>query len=90
MKLRIRNYKRLINCIVITVFAFGVFYFSSATNTYSNSLPKKIIVSRGDTLWSIANKNYPNDYLPKKTFEIAEINKLDDGAIYPGQILILP
>lgn len=90
MKIRVRDFKRLSNSLVIMLFALFFFYFTSATDTYSSPLPKEVIVSQGDTLWDIAERHYPNDYLPKKTYEIEEINHIEDGTIYPGQKLILP
>lgn len=90
MKIKVNNFKRLINAVLITTFALCIFYFSSVTVTYSNPLPKHVIVKSGDTLWKIVNTYYPDDNLLKKTYEIAEYNKINDGSIYPGQNIILP
>ena len=90
MKIYIRNKIRFISFLTITLITLVVFCSPFNAKSYSNTSPKEVMVQKGETLWKIVNKHYPDDNLPKKTYEIAEINNIEDGAIYPGQTLILP
>lgn len=50
--------------------------------------PKEYVVQKGDTLWTIAEKNYGSGY---NWVDIASVNKLDNpGEITEGQNLTLP
>jgi len=51
----------------------------------------EITVHEGDTLWNIAKPYYDgkSDYR-KFIYEIRELNNLEQGVIYPGQIIIIP
>ena len=50
-----------------------------------------IIVKSGESVWSIASKNNPNEKdLRKLVYEIIEENNLKNSTIYAGQELIIP
>ena len=57
--------------------------FSAASIQYDS-----IVVSEGDTLWSIANNIGGN--INKNIYEIKEINNLENSIIYVGQELKIP
>ncbi len=57
--------------------------FSAASIQYDS-----IVVSEGDTLWSIANNIGGN--VNKNIYEIKEINNLENSIIYVGQELKIP
>lgn len=50
-----------------------------------------VFVNAGDTLWSIAKNNMPeNSDIREYISELKSLNELDDSAIRAGQKLILP
>jgi nucleoid-associated protein YgaU len=56
----------------------------------ADAAPTRYVVRPGDTVWSIAQASWP-DQDPRAVVDaIAEANALDDGAIVPGQSLIVP
>ena len=90
MKVCIKDKKRFTTVLMVIFATIALFCYPFTAKSYSNTLPKKVVVQRGETLWNIVNENYPDENLPKKTYEVAEINKIEDGTIYPGQTIILP
>lgn len=90
MKICIKNKKRFITALIGTLITIVIFCFPITAKSCSNSLPQKVVVLKGETLWKIVNQKYPNENLSKKTYEIAEINNIVNGTIYPGQVLLLP
>lgn len=49
----------------------------------------KITILSGDTLWTLAEKLYPDN--PREgVFTLKQLNELRDDVIYPGQILLVP
>jgi len=57
-------------------------------DTHSSDLTKRWIVTQGDSLWSIAFKEYGN---PADWRLIAQANEIDNPRIiYPGQELMIP
>ncbi|MBK5252979.1 MAG: LysM peptidoglycan-binding domain-containing protein [Peptostreptococcaceae bacterium] len=71
----------------LTIHMFGLDNASGTTKTYY----KQIEVTYGDTLWDIADRTMPADMDPRQAvYEISNLNDIDDGQIYPGQILIVP
>ena len=50
-----------------------------------------VIVKSGDSVWSIASKNNPNEKdLRKLVYEIIEENNLKNSTIYAGQEIVIP
>jgi len=49
------------------------------------------VVDAGDTLWNIARSNMsaPAD-IRSVVVEIQDLNGIDGGAIYPGQVILVP
>jgi LysM repeat protein len=65
----------------------NVFAGSSALVTES----KRVVVERGDTLWSIALENKPSDMKTVVYIEgIMKTSGLEDGNIRAGDVLTLP
>lgn len=88
--MRIKNMKRFIISMTI-ILAIIMFIFNAFTNTvFSHEEPKyeKVIVSTGDTLWSIAKSLDGN--INENIYNIKEINNLDQSNIYVGQELLIP
>ncbi len=54
-------------------------------------LPNEYIVEAGDSLWSIASESAgPESDIRRLVAEIGRISKVEDGNIYPGQVLLVP
>lgn len=51
----------------------------------------KVTVSRGDTIWSIANEfKTAGVDIRELVFYIKQINQLTTAQIYPGQVILIP
>lgn len=93
---KIVNRKRFNIFIIFTtiIITFTISLFINNNKAYSftyNEPFKKIVISEGDTLWSIALENMPDDYdVRKMVYEIREFNNLDNATIYPGDIIKVP
>lgn len=88
--LRIKNKFRFTLSMCI-IFVFIISIFNAITSkTFSYQIPQYeyIIVSQGDTLWSLASSLDGN--IHKNIYEIQKINQLDDCSIYIGQTLKIP
>lgn len=71
----------------LIIHMIGLDAVSGGSKTYY----KQIEVTYGDTLWNIAERNMPSDMDTRQAvYELAELNDIDDGVIYPGQILLVP
>ncbi|MDD2568481.1 MAG: LysM peptidoglycan-binding domain-containing protein [Clostridia bacterium] len=52
---------------------------------------EKVIVSHGDTLWSLIKEyNNPINNMAKAVYEVQEINNLNNASIYVGQVIYIP
>ncbi|NLY81517.1 MAG: LysM peptidoglycan-binding domain-containing protein [Clostridiales bacterium] len=72
---------------LLTINMLGLNNASGSSKNYY----KQIEVTCGDTLWDIADRNMPDDMDPRQAvYEISNLNDIDDGQIYPGQILLVP
>lgn len=73
---------------------YGAVYGDSAysyMNEEEKVCYKTIIVSEGDSLWSLA-QSYSEDRedVRKKVYEICELNGIENSVIFPGQQLMIP
>ena len=88
--MRIKNKKRFILSLTV-LFALISFLCSMVTSkVFSHTAQeyKEIVVSEGDTLWSIASKLDGN--INENIYKIRKINNLNDSYIYAEQELIIP
>ena len=88
--MRIKNLKRFIISMTI-LFTIISFLCSLLTNkVFSYTVPEyeKIVVSKGDTLWSIASEL--NGDIRENIYEIKKINNLTSDLIIAGKTLIIP
>lgn len=79
----------LVLLIFLLLFVFMAFYYS-AVKSQGQALGRLITVEKGDTLWAIALKYYPQVDPRKTVAEIKRINNMKVSKIYPGQVLRLP
>jgi nucleoid-associated protein YgaU len=52
--------------------------------------PRRTVVRRGDTLWSIATRFEPSKDPRVVVDAIARANRVDPGSLVPGQQLVIP
>lgn len=72
----------------------GVFALTTSTAEASNTLNSagviEIIVSPGDSLWSIAKAVKPNQDPRQTIYEIKAMNLIQGSRVFPGQIIQVP
>ncbi len=82
-----RKYKLLMFIIIV----FLVIFIKSATGAEREIEYREVVVEQGDTLWAIASNNLPPGYdIRKYVWLLQQENGIDGGAIYPGQIILMP
>ena len=88
--MRIKNLKRFIisMTILFTIISFLCSLLTNKVFSYTVPEDEKIVVSKGDTLWSIASEL--NGDIRENIYEIKKINNLKTSYIYEGQELQLP
>ena len=88
--MRIKNKKRFILSLTILFVLISFLCSMITTKVFSHTAAeyKEIIVSKGDTLWSIASNLKGN--INENIYEIKKINKLENSYIYVGQELSVP
>lgn len=88
--MRIVNLPRFIISMIIIVCILSFITSMLTTRVFSAASIQydSIVVSEGDTLWSIANNIGGN--VNKNIYEIKEINNLENSIIYVGQELKIP
>lgn len=79
----------LVLLIFLLLFVFMAFYYS-AVKSQGQALGHLITVEKGDTLWAIARRHYPNTDPRRPITEIQKLNSLKTSQIYAGQTLYLP
>ena len=66
----------------------GISYTAQAAE---ETVYKTITIQSGDTLWGIAGEYpEPSKDIRKRIREICELNSIEPGGIYPGQVIIVP
>ena len=96
--MKIVNVKKFVRSIVVVLLIiFGVsLIFAKGTLSHKEAEYKKIYVSEGDTLWTIAGElQSHNDYYKNKDIryiisDIRKINNLESSNIYVNQELMVP
>lgn len=77
---------------IIITFIISLFINNNKAYSFTYNEPfKKVVISKGDTIWSIALENMPDGYdVRKMVYEIREFNNLDDAIIHPGDVIKIP
>lgn len=88
--MRIKNKGRfIISMSIIFLILFIIFnMITTKVFSYEEQKLEKVIVSNGDTLWSIA-KGLDGD-INRNIFEIKRINNLEKSNLFVGQELLIP
>lgn len=88
--MRIKNIKRFMLSLTILFIIISFLCSMITTKVFSYTAPKydRIVISEGDTLWSIASNLKGN--INENIYNIKEINGLKTGYIYVGQEILVP
>ncbi len=97
MKIKVVNKKKFIRSLIV-VLGLIILALLSISKTYSKTeiSYKEDYIVKGDTLWSIAEKEvnsneyYKNKDIRKVMFEIKKVNNLQDGNLTVGQKIMIP
>lgn len=63
---------------------------AEASNTPSSASVIEVVVSPGDTLWSIAKAVRPNQDPRETIYDIKAINLISGSQVFPGQKIQVP
>ncbi|MGA1592619.1 MAG: LysM peptidoglycan-binding domain-containing protein, partial [Candidatus Nanopelagicales bacterium] len=63
---------------------------AEASNTSSSASVIEVVVSPGDTLWSIAKAVKPNQDPRETIYDIKAMNLISGSQVFPGQIIKVP
>ena len=87
--MRIRNKAKFIRSMAIVIFLLVALFNISVAK--SNTPEAEIIdytISRGETLWSIAEENKAEkEDIRQYIYDIKKLNNMTDSAVYEGQII---
>lgn len=88
------RYEAFLFIVILTILSLICIVCSLYTN-YARSAKhfetKTVVVSQGDTLWRIAQREQPNGNIQELVYYIREINDIKDpGNLRPGQEILLP
>lgn len=94
-KYRLVNKKRFVGVISLTIVFVSLIAMlianATADNPYYFIDEGHWVVSKGETLWSIAELHSNDQHDTRKVIEIIkELNNKDNSIIYPNEILIVP
>ena len=83
----------VIATIIISTLFFG--FSAKASDSQKETCYKyytSIVIQDGDSLWSLAEKNWDGHFKSKKAYinEIKKINGLSDETLISGQYLVIP
>ena len=79
----------LVMCILLLLCILCIFYSYYAQP--KNFETKTVVISQGDTLWRIAQRERPNGNIQELVYYIREVNSTKDpGSLQPGQEILVP
>lgn len=96
MKYKIKDNKKFKRFILLTVTIISIFTYMFITILSNDIVESKsikknsIIVKKGDTIWSIAQKIDSNRDIRDIVYDIKNINDLSSTDIFPGNKIYLP
>jgi nucleoid-associated protein YgaU len=79
--------------LVVSVVASGALPVAARTNQAAPppAPPRQVVVKYGDSLWTLAREyGDPRRDVRAVIAEIARANRVDPGALRPGQVLMIP
>lgn len=91
MKIKRNNYKlknENIFIIIFMIIIISICFIYSNSNKPKKMVETKYVVSKGETLWTIANEYAPeNEDLRQYIYEVKQINNTSIQTIYEGQVI---
>ena len=97
MKIKIVNKKKFMRSITILIILLSICFLGIGFSYSKTEISyKEDYIFKGDTLWSIAEKEistneyYKNKDIRNVIYEIKEINNLQDGNLKVGQKILIP
>lgn len=86
--MRIKNKFKFIRSIAILIFLLIAFFNISVAKSNEEAEIISYTVSKGETLWSIAEEYKTKNEDPRQyIYDIKKLNNMDNSNIYEGQIL---
>lgn len=83
-----------IKVLCVVAFIVGIlcgWFFSTAASKPTEVCTEEFVVSKGDTLWDIADLyTTSEDDIRYTIYRIKEINNLDTSELQPGDVLVVP
>jgi nucleoid-associated protein YgaU len=77
--------------VTIVTIIFTMIDRSNNREAFENSATTEIVVQKGESLWTIADRiEFPDVEIRDIIYKIEELNNLEGVKIYPGQVLIVP
>ena len=89
MRIRIVNRRKFIRSTAILIFLLlALFNISVAKSNKEEAEIIDYTISRGETLWSIAEENKAEkEDIRQYIYDIKKLNNMTDSAVYEGQII---
>ena len=89
-RVRRRRVTITVATVLVTLALLGPVSRAVAGPTMEPAAGRSYVVRSGDTLWSIAGRVAPATDPRVTVQKILEVNRVDPGAIAPGQVLLVP
>jgi LysM repeat protein len=89
----VARWRRLVRNLIIGAAAMGLLFLIftiRALGAAPPAPPRVVVVQPGQTVWSIAEAQFPNQDPRQSVDEIDQVNHLHGGLVYPGERLRLP
>jgi LysM repeat protein len=86
----LRNKKRFILFIFITLFITSTLIYTVSVSGFSERKYISVTVNAGDSLWSIAEKYSGDSDIRKFIYEIKKINHMKSGDLYADSTILVP
>lgn len=89
---RVRRWRRIVRNAVLAGLVLVVVGLVAARSV-EGSAPaggQTVLVQRGDTIWALASRQYPNSDPRTRVEQIERLNDLDGPVVRPGERLRLP
>ena len=76
---------------ILSLLSIVCLFYANYAQSPKNFETKAVVVSQGDTLWRIAQREQPDGNIQELVYYIREINNIEDpGSLQPGQEILVP